>query len=236
MPLRTLQFSNIIDLSHPIDANIPLWPGDPTVHFTDEASIAKDGYFLRSFQIGEHSGTHMNAPASFFTDGMTIDSYKPEQLMPEAVVIDVSAQAQEQPDYTVTIQDIHHWEQNHGVIPAGCIVLFYTGYQHFWKTPERFFNMDAQGVMHFPGLAAETAKYLLEERKVSGLGIDTHGVDPGFSVEHQVNCMTLAQSGIVLECLTNLDRLPPKGVTLAIGLLRLRGGSGSPVSVLAFIP
>lgn len=90
--------------------------------------------------------------------------------------------------------------------------------------------------MHFPGFSSYATQFLLKERQIAGLGIDTHGVDPGQDNSFTTNRLVLAQQGIILENLTNLDQLPPKGTTLAIAPLRLRGGSGSPVGVLAFVP
>ena len=150
-------------------------------------------------------------------------------------MIDIRTQSRNNPDYVIGIQDIEQWEQAHGRIDQGSVVLFYTGWQALWDDPKRFINEDASGP-HFPGVGAATAKFLLEERRIAGVGIDTHGVDPGQNMVYATNSQILAKEGIVLECLTNLDQLPAKGTTLVIGVLRLKEGSGSPVSVMAFVP
>ncbi|WP_460950727.1 cyclase family protein [Pseudomonas marginalis] len=227
--------SKVVSLSHPISPRIPLWPGDPPVAFEDVASLEKDGYFLRRFSMGEHSATHMNAPNSFYADGMGIEGYQPEDLVRPAVVIDVRGRTQSNPDYEICPQDIEAWEREHGLIEAGCVVLMYTGWQHLWNDPTAFFGLDAQG-SHFPGIGEAAIRFLLEQRQIAGVGIDTHGVDPGQSTAFVTNHAVLGRNGIVLECLSNLDRLPARGATLVIGVLGLEGGSGSPASVMAFIP
>lgn len=236
MKKQSIRFSNVIDLSHRITTDIPLWPGDPPVEFENVATIENDGYFLRRFSIGEHSATHMNAPNTFFEDGMAIDGYEPRSLVRPVVVIDVREQTAQNPDYIISIQDVRNWEQRHGRIKRHSLVFFYTGWQERWHSPELFFNPDSAGGLHFPGIGGATSLFLLEHRGVAGVGIDTHGVDAGQDFSYSTNTQVLERNGIVLECLTNLHLLPPKGAKVVIGLLRLAGGSGSPVSVMAFVP
>lgn len=233
---KNIQYSRVVSLSHTITTTIPLWPGDPSVEFNTVATLETDGYFLRSFTIGEHSATHMNAPNSFFKNGRSIDEYRPESLVVPAVVIDVRNKVVNNNDYVISFDDIRAWEGENGDIPAGSLVLFYTGFQAYWQNPERFFNADANGGLHFPGVDGDTTVFLLNERRIAGIGIDTHGADPGQDQEFRTNKEVLMKNGIILECLNNLDRLPPRGTTVVIGALALKGGSGSPVSVMAFTP
>lgn len=233
---HTLRFSRVVDLSHVITTDIPLWPGDPPVVLEPVAEFDTDGYYLRRFSIGEHSATHMNAPNSFHADGVGIDAYPPESLVVPAVVIDVREASAADPDHAVSIEDVTAWEEAHGRVPEGSVVIAYTGWQEKWDDPEAFFNEDADGGLHFPGFAGETTAFLLSERGVAGVGIDTHGVDPGQDESYATNTQVLAQRGIVLENLTNLDQLPATGTTLVIGILRLSEGSGSPAAVTALVP
>lgn len=233
--MPSIHFSRIVDLSHLIKPDIALWPNDPPVLFNTEASLEKDGYYLRSFSMGEHSATHMNAPNSFETGAIGIDGYSPELLVRPAVVVDLASCVGENADYIIDLQDIEHWEQTHGPIPEGCVVLFHTGWQSRWVDPGRFFNQDERG-LHFPGVGAAATRFLLEQRRIAGVGIDTHGVDPGQETSFASNRLVLQRRGIILECLNQLDQLPATGCTLVIGVLRLEAGSGSPASVLAFVP
>jgi kynurenine formamidase len=233
---QKISYRQIVELSHPIHPNIPGWRGDPTIVMESVAQIDREGYFLRRFTMGEHSATHMNAPNSFFQDATGIDAYSAASLVVSACVIDCREQSHQNPDYVMTLADCHAWEHQHGQVPTGSLVLLYTGWQARWHNAAAFLNWDDGGVAHFPGFGVEVVQFLLEQRAIAGVGTDTHGVDPGQDVDFSINRLVLAQQRIVLECLTNLDQLPPIGATLAIGRLPLQGGSGSPVSVLAFVP
>lgn len=233
---KEIKYSGAVSLSHTINAGIPLWPGDPPVTFHDEASIPKDGYYLRSFSIGEHSATHMNAASSFYEKGKSIDAYGVQELILPAVVVDVRKKCSLDPDYQLTVNDIKDWEKQNGEIGAGSLVILFTGWQDRWDDFARFFGADAAGTLHFPGFGTDAAGYLLHNRKAAGLGIDTHGVDPGSDSTFSVNRLVFENDGVVLECLANLDKLPPAGATVIIGALKLQGGSGSPVAVIALIP
>ena len=232
----SLSYTRVVSLSHEVHRGIPKWPGDPEVEFETVARISEQGYYLRRFCLGEHSATHMNAPASFHPDGATINTYGADSLVAPAVVIDVRQQVSASPDYCLTWADLQRWEENFGTVPTGSVVLLYTGWQTRWDSPEEFFNQDDSGRCHFPGFGLEAVRSLLEQRQIAGIGIDTHGVDGGGDETFAVNRLMLEQPRIVLENLTNLDQLPPVGATLIIGILRLKGGSGSPASVLALAP
>ena len=234
--LKSITYRRVVDLSHPIRPGIPLWPGDPPVEFVTVAGIEHDGYYLRRFAMGEHSGTHLSAPAAFYAGAAGPADLPADALIAPAIVIDISAAAARNPDYALTIDDIAQWERRHGPIPTASLVLLYAGWQQRWSEPERFINADGAGIMHTPGFGTAAARYLLEQRGAAGLGSDTPGVDPGIDAELSVSRLALAQTGIVLECLNNLDRLPPVGATVSIGRLPLAGGSGAPAGVLALTP
>ncbi|MCV3214202.1 cyclase family protein [Plectonema radiosum NIES-515] len=227
--------SSVIHLSHIIDTDIPQWQGDPPVELDTVAELEKDGYYLRRFSLGEHSATHMNAPKSFDSFGVGIDKYPAESLVVSAVVIDIRTKTTVNFDYTLTVADVLAWEEEYGEIPAGGVVILYTGWQEKWRDKDAFFNQDAEGSLHFPGFGIDATQFLLDERQIAGVGIDTHGVDSGQDTTFAINRLVLEKPRIVLENLTNLDQLPPLGARLAIAPLLLRGGSGSPVGVLALV-
>ena len=230
---RSITYRRVVDLTHPIRPGIPLWPGDPPVEFEAVASIGEQGYFLRRVSMGEHSGTHLAAPSAVSPDGAGPDRIRPENLVAPAVVIDVTGPASRDPDYTLGLNRVVEWERRHGAVSRDVVALLNTGWSRYWDQPRRFINADPQGVMHFPGFAVDAARFLLENRGVAGLGTDTHGIDPGSDPNLAVSQLALARGAIVLECLNNLDQLPPTGATIVVGRLPLVGGSGSPACVLA---
>ncbi len=235
MPTPQDNSGEVIYLSHIIDENIPQWENDPSVEFETVADWKKDGYYLRQFSMGEHSATHINAPISFHGNGARIDEYPANSLVLPAVVIDICASVAVNPDYVLSIADIEVWEDRYGKIPDKCLVLLKTGWQAKWNDEKAFFNKDIRGAMHFPGFGVDATKLLIQKRNIAGIGIDTHGVDGGKDTNFTINRLVLAKPRIVLENLTNLEQLPFTGITIVIGILRLRGGSGSPVGVVALL-
>ena len=224
----SFSFSRVVDLSWPIQAGIPRWPGDPGVEFETVADFEKDGYFLRRFSMGEHSGTHLSAPAGFQPGAPGHEGFSPQDLVRQAIVID--------PDYALTMNDVLDWESDHGPIPQGCIALLRTGWQAKWDSPSGYLGGTAAGQLHFPGFGLDAAQLLLDGRNVAGLGTDTAGVEPGADTGFSVSRMSLENRLVVLENLTNLDLLPAAGALLVVGLLRLEGGSGGPAAVTALVP
>ena len=235
-PKKTIAYRRVVDLSHSITPDIPLWPGDPAVDFQTVSDLAERDYFLRRFSMGEHSGTHLAAPSTYYEDSIDPDGIPAESLVAQAAVIDARGPASLDPDYALSAGDIAGWERTNGPIAPDTLVLLNTGWSRFWSQPARFINIGDDGAMHTPGFSLEAARFLLEWREVAGLGIDTHGIDPGADTDLSVSRLVLARPALVLECLNNLDQLPPTSATVVVGRLRLVGGSGSPAAVLALIP
>lgn len=232
---RVIRYRTVIHLSHLLDPAMPQWPGDPQLQLDPVATLATHGYALRRLSIGEHGGTHANAPCSFHADGAGIDAYPAATLALPAVVIDVRAAVARDADHRLGVDDIADWEARHGRVPAGSAVLVHSGWGDRWDEPDRFLNVGAGGRMHFPGVSLAAAELLLAARGVAGLGIDTHGIDGGDAEMFSVNARVLERPRLLLENLANLDRLPATGATVVAGVLRLRGGTGSPAAVLAFV-
>jgi len=234
---KSIGYSRVVDLSHVISPQIPLWPGDPKVVFKVVATMKKDGYYLRSFTIGEHSATHMNAPNSFVSgNAEAITSYTPEQRVVPTVVIDARPQCAASADYQLTQQDVLDWEARNGKIAPGSLVVMFTGWEDKWNDPQAFIGQDAKGNLHFPGFAGATSKWLVADRQIAGVGIDTHGVDPGSDTSYATNTEMANTHKIAIECMANLDQLPAKGATLVLAPLQLQNGSGSPMDIVAFVP
>jgi kynurenine formamidase len=226
----------VVDLTQPLTTDLPLWPGDPTFEVEAWASYTNDGYFINRFSIGEHSGTHWGTPNTFIEGGRSADQIKPDELVIPAVVIDIRDQSAKDADYRLSLDDVKNWEKANGEIPAGSLVILYTGWQDKWNDPKAFLNLDKDDVLHFPGFGAEAAEYIVTERKVKALGTDTHGADPGNDTEYAASSAMYEADGLILECLGGLDQLPAVGATVVVGGLPISGGSGSPARVLAFLP
>lgn len=230
-----LDHCKVVDLSHPVWPGMPLWPGDPEVELRPVATFESEGYYLNQLCIGEHTGTHINVPICFLPGGKDMASFSARQLIVPAVVLDVRAKCEEDADFTLSVEDVLAWEAIHGQIPAGSLVIMFTGWSRFWGT-DKLFNFDESGVMHFPGFSGDVVRWLFTHRKIAGIGIDTLGVDPGYDQEFRANYETALAGGFALELLTNLDELPPRGAVVIIGALPIKAGSGSPARVIALVP
>ena len=232
---KTITYSRIVNLSHTVHSGIPQWPGDPPVEFQEVATLVRDGYYLRRFSMGEHSATHINAPIAFHPGGLSIDAYSAESLTAPAVVIDVEERCSDNPGYALSAAEVVGWEDRHGPVPPNAVVLLQTGWERKWHDTVAYQGAEPNGEPRFPGFNHDAARFLIDQRAIAGLGTDTAGLEPGWDGNFSVNKILLEQPRIALENLTNLDLLPPTGITLVIGILRLQGGSGSPVSVTAFV-
>ena len=230
-----IRFDTVVDLTHTLRPGIPYWPGDPAVELTPVASLGSEGYLLNRIALGEHTGTHLGVAAHFTSGGRTVDALPPSALVHTAIRIDLRAESEADPDFVLSRERIRRWEADHGPIPAGSVVLMHTGRSARWDDPAAYLGLDPvdPGRLHAPGFGLDAARYLAEERGVVGLGIDTHGIDPGLDTEFSVNAYWLRGDRFHLENLTGLDRLPVTGITLIIGALKIAGGSGAPARVLA---
>jgi kynurenine formamidase len=228
--------THVVDMTYAINDKLPAWPGDDrTFEAKTVATPEKDGYFARSFWTLEHYGTHLDSPAHFPPGKEYLDQIPVAHFFGPAVVIDVRDEVSKDPDYRLRVMRVEKWEALHGRIPAGAIVLLRTGWSSRWPDQARYRNMDAGGVMHFPGFSVEAAKLLIERGGV-GLGIDTLSIDYGPSKDFEVHRTDLPAGLYNLENLANLDQLPEAGAFLIAAPIKLEGGSGGPVRVFALLP
>lgn len=226
----------VVDLTYPLAPDAPAYPGEPPFEVQIAHTYDKDGYFDRHFCSAEHYGTHMDAPAHFIPGQLTLDAIPVEQFFGPAVVVDVSAKVGQNADYRLTHADLQTWERAHGEIPVGAVVIARTGWGTRWGDPARYLNTDAQGTLHFPGFSAEAARFLVEERQIAGLGIDTLSVDYGPSTDFEVHNITHPHGLYHLENLAKLEVLPEEGAFLVVAPMKLAGGSGGPTRVYALLP
>jgi kynurenine formamidase len=225
----------VVDLTHVINNRMPAFDNkqDAFVYET-YCSVEENGCFAGAFQMDEHYGTHMDAPAHFVSGAATIDKLAVNRLILPAVVIDVRKEVQADCDYCLTLEKVKQFEKD-GSIPNHSAVLLLTGWDERFHSAEDYRNVDEDGRMHFPGYSLEAAAYLVGTRKVSALGIDTLSIDFGFSDTYSVHKEVLA-STFFIENLTKLDSLPARGAVIFCGALPIEGGSGCPARVLALVP
>jgi kynurenine formamidase len=230
-----ITFSRIIDLTHPLANGIPCWPGDPEIDLQTLATIERDGYYLQSLKLGEHSGTHIGVAAHFHAGEPFADDLPPESFIRHAVKINVREECASNSDYQFTRSGLEAWERRNGRIDEKMVVLLETGWSERWNDGDDYFGFDTDRRMHFPGYSLEVAQLLAEERGVIGLGIDTHGIDAGADTDFTVNNYWLRGERFHLENLTNLVALPERGFTIVIGVMKIARGSGGPARVLGLV-
>ena len=219
----------VIDLTHPIKS------GGEDFKLERLRLFERDRANMNRWTLNEHSGTHLDAPLHFSGDGMSLADIKAEDLVVPLAVIDIAARAAADPGATVSVDDIKAWERNHGRLPDGCCVAMYAGWGALYGT-EKYEGRDANGKEHAPGFHIDTAHFLMSERKVKGLGVDSQSIDPEPHQDgYPVHRVWLPSGRWAAEGLTNLNLVPPKGATLVVGGLKVEGGSGGPARVLALV-
>ncbi|NNF58149.1 MAG: cyclase family protein [Rhodothermaceae bacterium] len=234
----------LVDLSHAYDAETIYWPTeDGFVLEEGFAGITDKGYYYaaNAFRSAEHGGTHLDAPIHFAEGRQTVDSIPLEHLVGPAVVVDVSAQALADADYQVTVADFEAWEAEHEPLPDGVIVLLNTGYAPFWPDRVRYIGTDERGaeavaLLHFPGLHPDAARWLVEERRIHAIGLDTPSIDYGQSTHFESHQILFEANIPAFENVANLNGLPAHGFVVAALPMKIRGGSGGPLRIIAFIP
>ncbi len=229
-------FRHVVFLSHVNTLNMPIFLGDPKPTFQPLTTVKDDGYMLFANTIGEHSGTHWGAPSHFNDGEATADILPATSFVFPAAVIDIRHKTANNPDYALTVQDVQSFEAAHGGIPEHAMVIAFTGWQEKWNDPQAFFNADTNGVMHYPGISLDATNWLITNRAIGGLGIDTHGVDLGCEENYATNRALLRTNRIHLENMAGLDQLPAQGAWIVVGGVRNKGGSGSPATVFGFLP
>ena len=233
--------AKVVDLTHSFDAQTIYWPTEKGFQWEKEVwGKTAGGYFYASakFASAEHGGTHIDSPIHFAEGKATVDQLTVQQLIGPAVVIDVSAACAKNADYLASPQDIATWEKAHGKVPAGSIVLFRTGWSTRWKDKKRYMGTDKPGDvagLHFPGIAPDSARVLLD-RRIRGVGIDTASIDYGQSKDFQVHRALYAAGIYGLENVADLEKLPAAGATLIALPMKIAGGTGAPVRIIAILP
>jgi kynurenine formamidase len=205
--------------------------------------LTEKGYYYAAnrFQAAEHGGTHIDAPIHFFQGHETVDQIPLQRLVGEAAAIDVTGRCSADRDYQVDVGDLRRWEERHGRQLVDVIVLLRTGYGKFWGDRERYLGTSETGPqavakLHFPGLAPAAAQWLVEHRAIKAIGIDTPSIDYGQSRRFQSH-VTLFQHHVpAFENVANLANLPASGATVIALPMKIAGGTGAPLRIVAMVP
>ncbi len=234
----------LVDLSYSFSEETLYWPTAKSFALEKVADGETPGgyyYAANNFSAAEHGGTHLDAPIHFSKGKFTSEQIPLEQLVGAAIVVDVSASAATNRDYQVSVADFEAWEKTHGKIPDKAIVLLRTGYGKFWPNREQYLGTSEVGAeavakLHFPGLHPEAAAWLVSNRKINAIGLDTPSIDYGQSTLFESHVTLFSANIPAFENVANLEQVPAKGATVIALPMKIKGGSGGPLRIVAVVP
>ena len=240
----SLDHVHLVDLSHSYSSETIYWPTEEGFKLEKEFDGMTDkGYYYSAnkFSSPEHGGTHIDAPIHFAKQKQTVDQVSLEKLLGQAIVINVSKKALKNPDYQISVEDFTNWESSFGKIPDDTIVLLYTGYGKFWPDRLKYIGTNKMGKkaineLHFPGLHHDAAKWLVGNRNIKSIGLDTQSIDYGQSKFFETHRILCENNIPFFENVCNLDQLPSTEVYVIALPMKIEGGSGAPLRIIAIIP
>jgi kynurenine formamidase len=236
---NTISTENVVDLTHTLTEDFPFIP-IPGITFPFKkipiATIEKMGVAANRWEIHEHIGTQIDAPSHFFADGLSLEQMPVRNFIAPLAVIDISEHAKTNADTMLTIEDIKNWEKKYGQLPKGAAVFMYSGWDAKIKDAKAFLNLDGTNTLHFPGFSAEAALFLVRERDVVGIGVDTLSLDTGNDKDYKAHKAWLAAGKWGVECVANLKQVPPVGATVFVGASKVGGATGGLVRLIATFP
>jgi kynurenine formamidase len=237
-----LDEKKLVDLTYPFSSDTHHWPTAKPFQFEKVAEgRTPGGFWYSSYNYGgsEHVGTHLDAPFHFAEGKWTTEQVPLSRLIGPALVIDMRRQAEMNSDYALQVSDVHAWEKSHGRIPRDSIILIRSGWGKHWGDRKRYFGTDEAGNvkdLHFPGLSKEAAEFLVKQRGVKAVGIDTPSIDPGPSKDFLAHQVLGAANVPIFENVAALERMPARGATVYAIPMKIKGGSGAPLRIFAFLP
>lgn len=242
MAAEILSKGKWIDLSYDFSSQTLYWPNNPTGFKLDTQfnGMTDKGYYYSSnaFFSPEHGGTHLDAPVHFAKGKWPVDEIPLEQLMGEAIVIDVTMKANSNTDYQITVDDVLVWEKEHGTIPDGAILLFRTGWGNYYPDAAKYLGTAEKGdsataKLHFPSIHPDLATWIVKNRKIKAAGIDTPSVDYGQSKDFKTHQILYAENIPGFENVANLEALPATGSFVIALPMKIKGGTGGPLRIIA---
>lgn len=233
----------IIDLSHPFDKDTIYWPTEAGFRFEPgKNGLTAKGYYYAAnrFTTAEHGGTHLDAPIHFAADQPTSDQIDLQRLLGEAAVINVTEACARDPDYLIGVADLRGWEEKHRRQLDDVIVLLRTGWSQHWPDRLKYLGTATLGPeaipeLHFPGLAPEAARWLVEQRRIKAIGIDTASIDYGQSSLFESHVILCGKNVPIFENVAHLDQLPSEKALVIALPMKIAGGSGGPLRIIAVV-
>jgi len=233
----------IVDLSYPFDSETVYWPTAEGFHLAkDFEGVTEKGFYYSAnkYSAAEHGGTHLDAPVHFSQGRHSVDQIPLEQLMGTGIVIDITKQCASSSDYQVTTNDLLAWEKQHGKIASGSILLLRTGFGRFYPDRKKYLGTEERGAeavakLHFPGLHPDAARWLVANRSIKAIGLDTASIDYGQSTLFESHRILFDKNIPAFENVANLDRLPTKGFSVIALPMKIKGGSGGPLRIVAIL-
>jgi kynurenine formamidase len=240
----TLAQGKWIDLTHDFSEETVYWPTAEGFKLESvfEGKTDKGYYYdANKYSAAEHGGTHIDSPIHFAEGKQTVDQIPLERLIGPAVLIDVTQNALSDSDYQIGVKDFTDWEAKNGPIPEGSIVLLNTGYAKYWPDRVKYMGTDKRGSdavkdLHFPGLDPQAAKWLVEKRNIKSIGLDTPSIDYGQSQLFESHRILFKENIPAFENVANLDKLPAIGAFIIALPMKIKGGSGGPLRIIAMLP
>ncbi len=232
----------IVDMSHSFDETTIYWPTDKPFRWEKNRwGPNANGYWYASanYAASEHGGTHLDSPIHFAEGGNTTDQIDLERLVGEALVVDIREKCNTNPDYLLTVKDLKDWEQTNGLIDPGAILVIRTGWSIHWPNKKAYLGTDQPGDvanLHFPGIGPDAASFLVTERKLEGVLIDTPSLDYGQSKDFKTHRILNGANIYGIENLANAEQLPIRGAAIIALPMKIKGGTGGPVRVMSILP
>ncbi len=233
----------IVDLSYPFDSETVYWPTAEPFHLKkDFEGVTEKGFYYSAYKYSgsEHGGTHLDAPVHFSQGRHTVDQIPLEQLMGSGIVVDVTKQCENNSDYQVTTKDFLAWEKKNGRLPNGAMVLLRTGFGKFYPHRKKYLGTEERGAgaiakLHFPGLHPDAARWLTVNRSIKAIGLDTASIDYGQSTLFESHRILFDKNIPAFENVANLHRLPAKRFSVIALPMKIKGGSGGPLRIIAIL-
>jgi len=242
--VASLPAGSVVDLSHPFDATTVYWPTAEAFKLDkDFEGMTDKGFYYSAYRYSsaEHGGTHIDAPVHFAKGRNSVDEIPLSQMIGPAIVVDVTGEVNGNRDYQVTENDFRSWERRNGRITNGSILLLRTGFGKFYPDRKKYLGTDQRGEkaiadLHFPGLHPDAARWLTRNRSIKAIGLDTPSIDYGQSTLFESHRILFEKNIPAFENVANLDKLPVKGFSIVALPMKIAGGSGGPLRMIAIVP